>query len=100
MNADPAFAAIPDLIRRHANERPSSIALAQGDTHLSYAALDALMDRIAASLQRDGMKPGDAIRSHRRSRPRRCVRCSPMRSRIGSLPTRRRTKRCRARPPE
>jgi long-chain acyl-CoA synthetase len=60
MDADPVFSAIPDLIRQHANERPSSIALAQGDTHLSYAALDALMDRIAASLQRDGMKPGDA----------------------------------------
>ncbi|RZI97197.1 MAG: 4-coumarate--CoA ligase, partial [Variovorax sp.] len=28
---------------------------------LTYAELDALMDRIAASLQRDGLKPGDAI---------------------------------------
>ena len=59
--ADPAYRTIADLVRQHARERPARAALLQGDAHLSYAGLDALMDRIAASLQRDGLKPGDAI---------------------------------------
>jgi len=33
----------------------------QGPTALSYAALDALMNRVAAALQRDGVLPGQAI---------------------------------------
>ena len=59
--ADLPFRVITDLIREHARARPDQPALVQGDTQLSYAELDALMDRIAASLQRDGLKPGDAI---------------------------------------
>ncbi|RZL45793.1 MAG: long-chain fatty acid--CoA ligase, partial [Variovorax sp.] len=55
------FGAIADLIRIHAQERPSSLALRDGKSTLTYADLDALMDRIAASLQRDGLKPGDAV---------------------------------------
>ena len=41
--------------------RPSRPALMQGETCIDYAALDALMDRVAASLQRDGLRRGDAI---------------------------------------
>ena len=59
--ADLPFRVITDLIREHARARPDQPALVQGDRQLSYAELDALMDRIAASLQRDGLKPGDAI---------------------------------------
>jgi len=55
------FRTISDLVREHARSRPAHAALVQGDDVLSYAALDALMDRIAASLQRDGIGPGDAI---------------------------------------
>ena len=55
------FRAISELIREHARERPTHAALMLGEDVLSYAALDALMDRIAASLQRDGMKPGDTL---------------------------------------
>jgi long-chain acyl-CoA synthetase len=58
---DPAFRAIAALVREHAAARPSQPALVQGDTLLSYAQLDALMDRVAASLQRDGVLPGDAV---------------------------------------
>jgi acyl-CoA synthetase (AMP-forming)/AMP-acid ligase II len=58
---DPGFRPLSDLIREHARARPDHAALAQGDTTLSYAALDALMDRIAASLQRDGHGAGDVI---------------------------------------
>ena len=57
----PAFRAIPDLIREHAALRPAHLALAQGAERIDYAALDALMDRVAAALQRDGLQPGDAI---------------------------------------
>jgi len=62
-NDDPAppFRRLPDLIRDHAHARPAHPALVQGTTTLSYAALDALMDRIAASLQRDGLRAGDTI---------------------------------------
>ena len=59
--ADPAYRTLAELIRQHARERPDSPALLQGVARLSYAELDFLMDRIAASLQRDGLRPGDAI---------------------------------------
>ena len=55
------FRRLPDLIREHARARPANRALVQGDTTLTYAALDALMDRVAASLQRDGLRAGDGI---------------------------------------
>ena len=55
------FAALPRLIRDHARERPGHAALIHDHRSLDYAGLDALMDRIAASLQRDGLKPEDAI---------------------------------------
>ena len=66
MNTSPAapdetYRVITDLIRAHALARPAQPALIQGDTALSYAELDALMDRVAASLQRDGLQPGDAV---------------------------------------
>jgi long-chain acyl-CoA synthetase len=55
------FLALPDLIRIHARQRPRHAALVQDARSLDYAALDALMDRIAASLQRDGVRPQDAV---------------------------------------
>jgi long-chain acyl-CoA synthetase len=58
---DPAFRTIAALVGEHARARPRQAALILGDQTLSYAALDALMDRVAASLQRDGVQPGEAI---------------------------------------
>jgi acyl-CoA synthetase (AMP-forming)/AMP-acid ligase II len=55
------FGFIPDLIRAHARERPQHPALVTADTTLNYGNLDALMDRIAASLQRDGLRSGDVV---------------------------------------
>jgi long-chain acyl-CoA synthetase len=52
---------IPDLIRDHARARPDRAALVQGTTTLTYAELDGLMDRIAATLQRDGLREGDVV---------------------------------------
>ncbi|MEY2735631.1 MAG: hypothetical protein RLZ58_1040, partial [Pseudomonadota bacterium] len=57
----PAFGLIADCIRAHARTAPQRPALREGTQHLSYAQLDAAMDRVAATLQRDGLKPGDAV---------------------------------------
>lgn len=59
--ADTPFDALPACIARHARARPHAPALADDDASLSYGELDALMDRIAAALQRDGVQPGEAI---------------------------------------
>jgi long-chain acyl-CoA synthetase len=60
-----SFAAVPDLVRRYAAERPTHIAALQDDArgvrHLDYAAFDTLVDRVAAALQRDGVQPRDAV---------------------------------------
>src|SRR4051812_16474011 len=55
------FATLPELVRAHARERPRHSALVQDGRSLDYATLDALMDRIAASLQRYGVGPRDAV---------------------------------------
>jgi acyl-CoA synthetase (AMP-forming)/AMP-acid ligase II len=57
----PDFEALPDLIAQHARARPDAIALIDGERRTTYAELDAAMDRIAASLQRDGAQPRDTI---------------------------------------
>ncbi len=58
---DQDFGLITDLIRAYAQERPDHPALIHDGHVLSYGALDQLMDRVAASLQRDGVQPGEVI---------------------------------------
>src|SRR5690349_14452373 len=58
---DREFATIPELIAQHARERPTHTALIDDERTLDFAALDAWMDRVAASLQRDGLRRGDVI---------------------------------------
>lgn len=60
-NQLPSFQAIPDLLRTHARARPTRCALRQGRRVLSWAELDTLVDRVAASFQRDGMAPTECI---------------------------------------
>lgn len=55
------FATLPDLIRAYARERGDRVALAEAGGELDYAALDTLMDRIAAALQRDGVQQGASV---------------------------------------
>lgn len=55
------FATWPDLIRAHATNHAAKIAIVDGDETLRYQALDRLMDRIAAALQRDGVQQGQAV---------------------------------------
>jgi acyl-CoA synthetase (AMP-forming)/AMP-acid ligase II len=55
------FATLPDLIRAHATERGGKAAFASQAGTIDYAMLDALMDRIAAALQREGVRQGQAV---------------------------------------
>lgn len=55
------FTTIAELIRLHARMDPVRRALVLGEEVLSYGELDALMDRVAAALQRDGLQAGDSI---------------------------------------
>jgi len=55
------FGLITELIREHAAQAPTRRALVEGERTLTYGALDALMNRTAAALQRDGVQVGDAI---------------------------------------
>jgi long-chain acyl-CoA synthetase len=57
----PAFRAIAELVREHAAARPGQRALMQGERSLTWAELDAMADRVAASLQRDGLEPTQSI---------------------------------------
>ena len=57
----PPFQAIPDLMRKHAQARPAQLALRQGEQQLTWGELDAFADRVAAALQRDGIRPTHSI---------------------------------------
>jgi len=59
--AAPPFRAIADLVRERAAARPQARALVQGERSLTWGELDRLADRIAASLQRDGVRPRERI---------------------------------------
>ena len=61
---DSDFATLPDLIAAHARDtagRGDRIAVADDRGSVSYADLDAAMDRVAAALQRDHIPAGSAI---------------------------------------
>jgi len=55
------FTSMSDLVRGHAASQPAQPALVHGQRAMSYAELDATMNRIGAALQRDGGGPGDVI---------------------------------------
>ena len=55
------FALLPDILREHGQERGDKVALADAAGTLTYAQLDAMMDRVAAALQRDGVAQGQAV---------------------------------------
>ena len=57
----PPFADLPTLLAGHARTRPQALALVVGSRSVSYAEFDALADRVAASLQRDGLAPQQVI---------------------------------------
>jgi long-chain acyl-CoA synthetase len=55
------FLTIAELVGDHAKARGAHAAAIQDGRTVSYGGLDRLMDRIAASLQRDGLRAGDTI---------------------------------------
>jgi len=55
------FGLIPELVRYHAQEAPQRIALIDEARQVTYSEFDALCDRVAATLQRDGLAPQSAI---------------------------------------
>lgn len=61
ISPDTPFTPMSDLVREHARQRPGQPALSDDGQALSYAQLDALMDRVATALQRDGVRPGQAV---------------------------------------
>ena len=61
MTPTPPFPTASEAIRSTASQRPHHRALMQGDDVLTYAELDAWMDRVAAALQRDGILPREVI---------------------------------------
>ena len=56
-----SFRTLSDLVRDHAQRAGDAAALLQDDATWSYTQLDTMMDRVAASLQRDGLGRGDVI---------------------------------------
>ncbi|MBL8542331.1 MAG: acyl--CoA ligase [Hyphomonadaceae bacterium] len=56
-----SFISLPDMIGANARVRPDTIALIEGEQSLSYAGLDAAMDRVAAALQREGLAARDSV---------------------------------------
>ena len=55
------YQTLAERIREHAGRDPGHLAIVDAATSLDYAGLDALMDRVAVSLQRAGIAPGEAI---------------------------------------
>ena len=55
------FRDLPSLIAEHARRAPDAPALREDARNLSYLELDAWMDRVAATLQRDGLQPTQSI---------------------------------------
>jgi acyl-CoA synthetase (AMP-forming)/AMP-acid ligase II len=58
---DRDFGTVSELLRAHAAERPGHVAVIDRERKVTYAEFDSLVDQVAASLQRDGLKSLDAI---------------------------------------
>ncbi len=61
VNEETPFTPLSELVHAHAQARPADEALCDEVQRLTWAQLDARIDRVAASLQRDGLIPGDAV---------------------------------------
>jgi long-chain acyl-CoA synthetase len=58
---DREFGTIAELIAAQAAVQPAHVALVQDDRRIDFATLNTEVDRVAASLQRDGLRAGDSI---------------------------------------
>jgi long-chain acyl-CoA synthetase len=57
----PPFRPIPEVLRENARARPEQLALRQGEDTMRWGAFDAAADRVAATLQRAGVRPQESI---------------------------------------
>ncbi len=55
------YGTLTELIDAHAVNRPHHVAMVHDDKKIGYLELKELMRRIAAALQREGVKPGEAV---------------------------------------
>jgi len=55
------FGTVPDILRLNAAAHPDKAALIQDDRAMTWGELDAMMDRVAAGLQRDGVAQRQAL---------------------------------------
>ena len=55
------FTTLPELLALHAIHRADHPAVIQDQRQLTYAQLDAEVNRAVAALQRDGLRPGESI---------------------------------------
>ena len=55
------FQDMPSLLAAHARQQPDALALREGAQTLTYRGLDQRTDRVAATLQHQGFKPGDTL---------------------------------------
>ena len=55
------FTPLPAILAAHAAERPEAIAVVNDNRSINYRDFNALVDQVAASLQRDGVLPGQTI---------------------------------------
>ncbi len=56
-----SFGSYPELIAHWGKDRPDRIALDDGTESLTWCEVSALVNRMAAQLQRDGLKKGQAV---------------------------------------
>ena len=61
MSAPPPFQRMPDMVAAHAAARPDAPAVTVSGKTLGWGALGRRVERIAASLQRDGVSVGGAV---------------------------------------
>ncbi|WP_066702677.1 class I adenylate-forming enzyme family protein [Curvibacter delicatus] len=61
IHPDTPFIPLPERLRTLAAAQPAALAVQDPERSLTYAELDARMDRVAAALQRDGVQAGQAI---------------------------------------
>ena len=55
---DQDFVTLAAMISAHAAERPDAPAIIDENRTTSYAALQEAIERVAASVRRDGLRPG------------------------------------------
>lgn len=61
IHPDTPFMPLPERLHALAMAQPAALAIQDPDRALTWAELDAQMDRVAAALQRDGVRPGQAM---------------------------------------